>query len=571
MLSLTKLFVLAPARGSLLTKIGERLRQGVSAIRYALVTDWRHQRYMPLGLLLLIITSLATASFYLHQPAAPEFSYDTPSYLHVTRQFLASGNPVDPLRTPGYPLLVALIFLLAGVGNFFAVAVVQGVLFVIATLEMYVLTALLLRRSWVAFLVGFLVGTNTYLLSFVKPIIVEGFALWLTTSLALTVVLFIKRLKPRYLWLASSCMLLLFMTRPEWIYLPILLIPYLLFIARRNGKLRRMLPHSLAAALLLYSLLSLFIFFNATQNGYVGVSYVQRINLVGKVLQYHMQDESSPHYAQVQRELDAFAAKGGWNPYDLLAQYPGITANQWALGGDYATSVIIHHPFQFLADSVYVFFTSSDQYRAFSAFDANGPVATPPIKLEVSASAYVAQTYRFFPLFALLWGALLFWKRKTRLAVAEAMGAIVLIVLYELVLTTVGGYSVYDYERFHVPFDPLMIVVIWGTLLATLPLWQQAVVWLGLTRRVIWWVWGALMLLAVGGSALFSWLTLGSSRALAPATWPIVHLVVLHVPRLLTVLALGALITFFVYRTPRRPQVLSGELEQSLAAEVHRP
>lgn len=566
---LTQPVSLASKQASVLIQTRERLRRVIAAMHRMLATDWRNRRYAPLGFLLLIITSLATASFYVNQPSAPEFSYDTPSYLHVTQQFLASGNPVDPLRTPGYPLLVALIFLLTGVGNFLAVAVVQGILFVIATLEIYMLTALVLRRSWVAFLVGVLVGTNTYLLSFVKPIIVEGFALWLTTSLALAVVLFVKRLKPGYLWLAVGFLLLLFMTRPEWIYLPIPLLAYLLFIARRSGKLRQLLPHGLAAAALLYAVLGLFILVNATQNGYLGVSYVQRINLVGKVLQYHMQGEASPQYAEVQQELNAFAAQGGWNPYDLLTQYPDITANQWSLGGDYASDVILHHPFEFLADSVAVFFTSSNEYRAFSSFDANGPVATPPFKPEVSLSAYVARTYPFFPLFALLWGVLFFWRRKARLPVAEAMGAIVLIVLYELLLTTVGGYSVYDYERFHVAFDPLMIVVIWGTLLASFPWWQQAITRLGLTRRIIWWVWAALILLAVGGSVIFSWLTLGVSGALAPATWPVVRLVVLHMPRLLTVLALGALITFFVYRAPRRPQVTSGEIEKPSAVEVH--
>jgi 4-amino-4-deoxy-L-arabinose transferase-like glycosyltransferase len=560
----------APKQASVLTQIRDRLRRVISAMQRILATDWRNQRYAPLGLLLLIITSLATASFYINQPSAPEFSYDTPSYLHVTQQFLASGNPVDPLRTPGYPLLVALIFLLAGVGNFLAVAVVQGILFVIATLEIYVLTALVLRRSWVAFLVGVLVGTNTYLLSFVKPIIVEGFALWLTTSLALAVVLFVKRLKPGYLWLAAGFLLLLFMTRPEWIYLPIPLLAYLLFIARRYGKLRQLLPHGLAATAVLYGVLGLFILVNATQNGYLGVSYVQRINLVGKVLQYHMQNEASPQYAEVQQELDAFAAKGGWNPYDLLTQYSDITANQWSLGGAYASDVIIHHPLEFLADSVFVFFTSSNEYRAFSSFDANGPVATPPFKPEVSLSAYVARTYPFFPLFALFWGGLFFWRRKARahLPVAEAMGAIVLIVLYELALTTVGGYSVYDYERFHVVFDPLMIVVIWGTLLASFPWWPQAIRRLGLTRRIIWWAWAVLILLAVGGSVIFSWLTLGVSEAFNPATWPIVRLVVLHMPRLLTVLALGALMTFFVHRATRRPQVTSGEVEKPPAVEV---
>jgi len=539
--------------------IGEWVRQSGQHIQHAFAVDWRGSRHFLFMLILLIVSSAATASFYIGQPGQPEFSYDTPSYLTVTQHILANGNLVDPLRTPGYPFLVALVFLVAGAGNFLAVSLVQGVLFVLATLEVYVLTVLLLRKSWVAFAVGLLVGTNTYLLSFVKPIIVEGFALWLTVSLALAVVLFIQTVKPGYLWLVAGFMLVLFMTRPEWIYLPAPLFAYLLIATRRHGKLRRLLLHGIVAVVLLYSVLGLFIYANATQNGYAGISYVQNINMVGKVLQYHMQDEAPPQYAAVAREVDSFAAHGGWNPYNLVHQYPPIAANQWSLGGAYASSVIEGHPIQFLVDTIVTFFTSSDQYRAFAEVDAHGPVATPPLKAQVAFSAYVARTYRFFPLFALLWGVLLFWRRASRLGAVEAMAAVILIALYELALTTIAGYSNYDYARFHVPFDPLMIIVIWGTVLASLPLWEGILMRLRLSGRVIWWVWGVVIVSALVGSVLISWITLGINEAANPQSWLVVQLLLTHPPRILTVLALAVLITFLSYRADRRLQKIAGE------------
>jgi hypothetical protein len=303
---------------------------------------------------------------------------------------------------------------------------------------------------------------------------------------------------------------------------------------------------------------------NATQNGYLGVSYVQRINLVGKVLQYHLEDEaSSPAYAQVQQDLQAFASQGYWNPYDLLKRYPNVTANQWELGGAYASSVVEAHPVQFLVDSIITFFTASNQYRAFDRSDAYGPVATPPLKIEVSVSAYVDQTYRFFPLFAVLWGILLFWPRRARLKSAEAMGAVVMIALYELVLTSVGGYSNYDYARIHVPFDPLLIVVIWGTFLASVPYWSVALAKLRLGGRTIWWVWGAVLLAAVLGSIVVAWVSSGASAAFHPQTWLVVRLVVSHPPRLLTVALLAALVTFFAYRASRREHLTPVITEKS--------
>src|SRR3989440_9352274 len=101
-------------------------------------------------------------------------------------------------------------------GNLAAVSELQVMLFVLATLELYVLAALVLRRAWIAFLISLLVGINIPLLSYVKPIMSEAMALWLTVSLALAVVVFLQTLRARTLWLVTACMLLLFLTRPEW-------------------------------------------------------------------------------------------------------------------------------------------------------------------------------------------------------------------------------------------------------------------------------------------------------------------------------------------------------------------
>lgn len=455
-------FFLVATAGAVGTGAGRRVKQTARA----LMDDWRGSRMYFFGLLLLVIAGVAVASMYLYQPTQPEFSYDTASYLAVTQKFLSSGQIVDPLRTPGYPLLVALVFLVAGTGNFFAVSLVQALLFLAATLEIYLLALLIFRRSEVAFLVGVLVGTNTYFLTFIKPIIVEGLALWLTVSLALVLVLYVRRGSLRYFWLAALLALALFLTRPEWMYLPIPLFALLLLFAARRGQFRRVLPHAIAATLLLYSVLGVCILINATQNGYAGYSYVQNINLVGKVIQYHMEGEASPEYAAVAKTVSDFTASGDLNPYNLAYYHPEISANHWALGGAYASSIIKGHPLEFAAKTVLTFFTASNGYRIFSAFDASGPVATPPLRVQVAFSAHVAFAYRFFPLFALFWGVAFFWRRFARFPMVEALAVVCFICLYELAVTTLGGYSDYDYARIHIPFDPLLIVVIWGSVLA---------------------------------------------------------------------------------------------------------
>src|SRR5439155_25513078 len=98
------------------------------------------------------------------------------------------------------PLRDQTVYALAGQDNLAAVSVVQALLFVLATLELYVLAVLVLRRGWVALLLDLLVGTNLSLLSYVKPLMSEALALWLLVSLALAVALFIYTLHVRFLW-----------------------------------------------------------------------------------------------------------------------------------------------------------------------------------------------------------------------------------------------------------------------------------------------------------------------------------------------------------------------------------
>ena len=45
----------------------------------------------------------------------------------------------------------------------------------------------------------------------------------------------------------------------------------------------------------------------------------------------------------------------------------------------------------------------------------------------------------------------------------QVMGAVVLLALYGLVLTTLGAFD--GYPRHHIPFAPLLILVVWGILL----------------------------------------------------------------------------------------------------------
>src|SRR5581483_957141 len=189
-------------------------------LKLALIKDWHSHKHAPFVALLALLTILVVVAYYLNHPKAEPLA-DTWSYLDMVRNIETRGHLVDPWRLPGYPLLIVVVYTFAGQGNFAAVAVLQAILFVLTTLEIYLLAVLILRRSWIAFCIGLLVGPDPVLLSFIKPLMTEAFGFWLLTSLALALVAFIYTKRLRFLWLTAVCALLLFLTRPEWIYLPI--------------------------------------------------------------------------------------------------------------------------------------------------------------------------------------------------------------------------------------------------------------------------------------------------------------------------------------------------------------
>lgn len=416
-----------------------------------------------LCVLLVLLTTLVVVCFYLNRPNSEPLA-DTWSYLYVVDRIQNHGQLVNFWRLPGYPLLIVLIYAVMGQGNFAAISGVQAVLYILATVEIYFLAMLLLRRAWIAFLIALLVGTNISLLSFVKPIMSEPLALWLLTSLALAVAIFITTLHIRALWLVTICTLLLFLIRPEWIYLPVLLFAYLLLIAIWRGVARRLLPHIVLSVLLLYAVLGGYIAINATQNNFVGVTWIENINELGKVLQYDMQNEASPQYAAISRTLDSYTTHGIRDPYLILEHEPSFSRNDAALSGAFARSVIERHPVVFLRKSVRVFFSSLIAFDKESQVVPDHPFGRLLARLQFEFQA-LYKWNRFLLPCAAIWLLLLCWKRARDRQTIQVMGGMILLSLYGAIITVLGAYRNYDYMRIHTVFEPLVILIIWGTFL----------------------------------------------------------------------------------------------------------
>ena len=98
--------------------------------------------------------------------------------------------------------------------------------------------------------------------------------------------------------------------------------------------LRQLLPHAAGAVLLLYVLVGVYILANGAVTGYRGLTESQNINLLGKVMQYHMQLEAPPQYAKQAQIVNSFVAAGKVRSLDPLGHTACVYRQPFRAGED---------------------------------------------------------------------------------------------------------------------------------------------------------------------------------------------------------------------------------------------
>ncbi|HEY1350397.1 MAG TPA: hypothetical protein VGF67_12310 [Ktedonobacteraceae bacterium] len=412
--------------------------------------------------LLLLFLSGVMILYFTATPHSVEYGPDTYGYLAVLQQLRTSGNPVNAFRLPTYPLFLLIMTFFFHRENLLAASLFQGWLFVCATGEIAVLTLLLTQKRWLACVVAVVVGTNIYLLSDCKLIMTEGLSLWLLTTTMLSAVLFLKTLRVRFLLLCAGLLLFLLFTRPEWVLFPGVLFPLLFFATRKRLAARVVLLSAGASLIVMALLIGGYIAANARLNHFASLSSVTNMNLIGKVLQYRMQDET-PSNAALSQIYDSYLQRGIRSPYYITAHAPGLGENYAQASADWAKAILLHHPGEFLGKSLPYFFTSLTLLPPASIPPLHGAFA-PLLTLLSRIQLRLVLINSLFPLCALFWLVLCCLKRTRSLWQVQALGVLVLTICYAVGVTTLGGYTESDYARVHVVFDPLIALVVWGSL-----------------------------------------------------------------------------------------------------------
>lgn len=414
--------------------------------------------------LVMLASGIVAAAWYYNHPAI-ESNPDTSEYLRVAER-VADGHLVDPARAPGYPLFIVLLG-----RNLQAVSVGQLLLFVLASAMVYAIVALVTERVWIALVVALVMGTNLYLISWVKPLMSEGLALWAVVSLALAAVLFLRRPSAPLLWLIAALTLLALFTRVEFLFLPVLLFALLTAFTWQRG----LLWHALAATVVVYAFVAAYIAVNAFSNGYPGVTWVERVNLFGKVLQYRMHDEAPSRYSALTSAIDNYLRTKNEGTYAFAQVRPEVQADNWKLAGSYALAAAEADPIRYAKETARLAINSSVNYWTFREAESQEPIdaAGPfvgPLHRVLRFSRSPQEIYPLFPLAALAWFALWLARRREREWQLDAMIILVFLGMYDVIVVSAGAYG--EYPRLYAPIDPIKLIV-----LLTCPLLAADWIW----------------------------------------------------------------------------------------------
>ncbi len=407
------------------------------------------------GLPLLIValaTLLSLLALLSVHPSIPN-SPDSKEYLTLARKIIATGQVVDPKRTPGYPMFLALIFTLFPDQNLYAVVAFQIALFTVAAFEVYLLSYRLTKRPWIACVIASVVALNVYMLDWAYSIRDEAFSYWLTVTLFLVVERLSRRVSPVACAAFVALSALAIMARPAFLFLPAMV--GLALLARAVGMrwARRELAALGLALALVYCLVGAYVEFNGAVNGYFGISYVSDANLFGKVVRYRMLSQSvPPQFQTIQRDAQEFAAQGGDLAWTFADKY-GYTRDNYRALGVYARYVIFHDPAHYAIDSAR---DAVQVWLAPPGVDARGANTASFTLARVVARAELL-TYLALPLVA-LWLAWRLWRGGWRDPALLVTTLLTLMAASTIVLTAVAAYS--EFYRLRAPSDWAWLVAL---------------------------------------------------------------------------------------------------------------
>ncbi len=419
-----------------------------------------------------------------HDGATPIVSSDGLLYLSDAHALPALQGLVDPRVPPGYPLLLAGIFIVAGRDNLDAVMIVQGVLFLAAILELYWLLASFGVHRVLCATVVSLLAAAPWLVQWERFILTETISFWAVITLFVAYTQLLRRPTWGSALVCGAIGASIPFTRPALSLVPAMLVLVLLLrsvITRRVGGMNAPALTALLFGLASYVPVGAYIAGNAAVNGCYCYTSISNLNLFGKIYEYGMKDfpadtqfaaiaenvraadsinrflESNPQFeAQNYAPLGAFA-RSQFLKYPSFTIKASVREIKRVLTLDIDHAVLLAHPYACRNDPnmPYPLLTGDAIQASDVPYCPKTTVSVGKLGEDVNRAIYfvVFLTYVVLPLSLALGVALVFAKPKRERAwLLMATSAVVASVI---VSSSLAGYTAFD--RLKVPVDGIAL------------------------------------------------------------------------------------------------------------------
>jgi hypothetical protein len=411
---------------------------------------------------------------------------DTVSYVTAAQNLLYHGQPLDPLRPLGYPGFVAVFYALGLAHPLFWVMLAQVIITIVTGFEIYLLAYRVTQHQAVSAIVAALVSSNLYMLQFERDILSETLSFWSIVTVFLVFEWYVRTERREGLIALAGLSVFSVLVHPFNVYVPALILAVLAIWMFRKGRLRLAWRGLLSTFIVIYGLLVVYMAGNEVTNHFFGISDVTNINFFGKVLEYHLYDDTNdPRYAGVKADVDAYASAyppgTKLDPFTFIyIRYPKYSADGVSLLGAYSVSILKSHLGTVIADSVpdigYALNTPSLLYHTDVAYTFNGDVnerghleytsSWRKLLLKISAAEY--WIYPILPVVLIIAG-ILWWRMPERsdFMILFILGLMVAINIF------ISGIDVSDLAQFYRLRFPLD----WAFFLLVIALAAEALNW----------------------------------------------------------------------------------------------
>jgi len=246
--------------------------------------------------------------------------YRVPVYSTILGGLTAlNGKTSVPLDAPAFrPVISQLLF-------------IQGGLAVFGIAVLYVLLIQLsIPVAW-SFVVSLFLSLNVYAYPLERAVMTDSFASTLLISLTYMLVQLVQKPTARVYVLFGVLSAISWLLRPNLLLVSLLSLPLLLLV-KTNKKFIHTNIQVFCVSLLLPIV---FVFFNSYYHGYTGISQINEINLLGRILEFNLSveagKEQSKYYNAV---LENRKGSGLTMPYRFIDTYAPITYVDTKLMGE---------------------------------------------------------------------------------------------------------------------------------------------------------------------------------------------------------------------------------------------